>query len=145
MKKLLSISSNQRGFTLIETMVAMVIFAIVVLGSVAAIKWILRSQGDSLVNSTIINEMQNRLQRASAPTGSDCPSSLSTSSGIPIGLVNYYIGCAIMETPLPSDSSIKIKWYVLGADTTQAKANQCASDAVDSTKTPSSDCYIVGK
>lgn len=146
MKAQPSISSKQRGFTLMETLVAMVLFAIVVLGSVAAIKWMLRAQGNSLINSTIISEMQNRLQTA-PPTAATCPDSLSTTSttGIEIGKTNYYIGCAIRETTMPSNSTVKIKWYVLGADTTQAKANQCASDAADSSKTPSADCYIVGK
>lgn len=130
--------ANQQGFTLLESLIALGLFAIIVLGSSAAIKHMLSTQRDMNISFVVINEMQKRLQQAQDKThlGNICDRVNTTAFSVNDQLT-YYFGCATTSMTV---GSVDIEWPVLAASSlSQATAQSCAANNVHYS------CYIVGK
>lgn len=139
MKQQPLLSVSQRGFTLIESLIALVLFAIIVLGSSVAIQQMLSTQKEMNISFIVVNEMQNRLQSAQDKTNvtnvcdrvSTLPYEINSSQ-------KYYFGCS---TEKISAGTKTIEWPVLAASTTsETVASNCAKGTlIDPT------CYVVGR
>ncbi|RKG52370.1 type II secretion system protein [Acinetobacter cumulans] len=127
---------NQHGFTLLESLIGLLVFSIVILGSGAAISKMLVSQKDLNSNFIIINVMQTKLQNAlSSSSGSNICDSINKDSFV-LASKTYYTACASEKITL-NDS--EIEWPVLAVSTSQTEAQTCADGTV------SDNCYIVGR
>lgn len=137
MKKYKSQLTSQQGFTLLESLVALIIFSIVVFGSGLAISRMLNVQKDMNMDYIISNEMQNKLQNTVIATGSnnvcDAP---SLKENIEINGKIYYVACSTEKITV-SDSLVE--WPVLAVSLDAAQAKACADGML------SSSCYMVGK
>lgn len=145
--------AKQQGFTLIESLVALVLFSIIVLGSSAAIKQMFSSQRDMNLSFIVINELQKRLQQAQdkSDVNDICNRINTTSFNINTDLT-YYISCKASSIPV---GSVDIQWPVLAASSiSQSVADSCLSDSyrqLDSAaltvdqRAPHYSCYIVGE
>lgn len=130
-------STKQKGFTLLESLVGLVIFSIIIFGSGLAISRMLNVQKDINTNYVIINEMQNRLQSAIQSTeGTPVPVCESTTlkQNISFNGKVYIVKCGVIKV-----GSSEVEWPVLAASTDATKATACAAG------TASDDCYIVGR
>ncbi|MBB4836724.1 type II secretion system protein [Acinetobacter schindleri] len=138
MKQQPLLSVSQGGFTLIESLIALLLFAIIVLGSSAAIKHMLSIQKDMNISFIVVNEMQNRLQGAHDKTDviNVCDRVLTTPYEINSSQ-KYYFGCSTKKI---SAETKTIEWPVLAVSTTSATvATNCAKGIIDPT------CYVVGR
>lgn len=132
--------TNQRGFTLLESLVGLVIFSIIVFGSGLAISRMINVQKDMNINYIVINEMQNKLQMAMQTTAANPPATLcqspSLTSNIIVANTTYYISCGTEKITV---GATVIEWPILAASTDAAKALSCAQGTI------SDSCYVVGK
>lgn len=136
MKMLNSPSFKQSGFTLIESLVALMIFSIIILGSAAAVSYMLKLQKEMQVNSIIINTIQNKLQNAlNTPASASLCSSIDLNS-FSLAQQTYHMACATEKIDI---NGIPVEWPVLAVSTQKNIAQSCAEGTL------SSDCYIVGK
>lgn len=139
MKQQPLLSVSQRGFTLIESLIALVLFAVIVLGSSVAIKHMLITQKEMNISFIVVNEMQNRLQSAQDKTDviNVCDRVLTTPYEINSSQ-KYYFGCF---TEKISAGTKTIEWPVLAVSTiSETVATDCAKGSViDPT------CYVVGR
>lgn len=138
MKQLTSISYKEQGFTLLESLVGLMLFSIVILGSGAAISKMLTAQKDLNTNFIIINMMQSKLQNAlNAPmTGNICDS--INKDNFTLGGKTYYTACSTIEV----DSSVSnTTWPILAVSQTLAEAQSCVSTSIPTDH----NCYIVGR
>ena len=135
---------EQRGFTLIEALIALLIFAFVVAGAALTMKHLLRTQKDVHVSSIVLDLMQERLQgvvgNPSAASGDICDS--INKNAFEVAGEDFYLGCHSQITTVTVDTGVTVdlKWPVLSAsNTSQAEATGCAdgSDIKDT-------CYMVG-
>lgn len=136
MKQQNLISYKERGFTLLESLVGLMLFSIVILGSGAAISKMMTAQKDLNTNFVIINMMQNKLQNAlnNTATGSIC--NAVNKDSFMLGGTTYYTACATESITINVSST---EWPVLAVSTTQAEAQSCANG------TASNNCYVVGR
>lgn len=136
MKQLTSISYKEQGFTLLESLVGLMLFSIVILGSGAAISKMLTAQKDLNTNFIIINMMQSKLQNAlnNTNTGSVC-TAVNKDSFVLAGKT-YYTACSIEKINM---GATETEWPVLAVSTTLAEAQTCANG------TASDNCYMVGR
>lgn len=132
--------TNQSGFTLIESLVSLVIFSITVLGSGLAISRMITVQKDMNIDYIVINEMQNKLQIAMQTSGSPAPASLclspSLTSNITVASQTFYVSCGTEKIQVDSTT---IEWPILAASTNQAAANTCSQGS------SSESCFVVGR
>jgi prepilin-type N-terminal cleavage/methylation domain-containing protein len=136
MKKLALRSCNQSGFTLLESLIALLIFAIIILGSGLALSKMLNQQREMHVNFILINTMQTKLQNALNNTSAtDICSSIDLNSII-VSQTTYYIGCSTEQIDI---NSTLIRWPVLAMSKTQSVVQSCAEG------TDHTDCYVVGR
>lgn len=137
MKKYKSPLTKQQGFTLLESLVALIIFSIVVFGSGLAISRMLNVQKDMNVDYIIINEMQNKLQNTVIASSSnnvcDAP---SLKDNIQLNGKTYYVACATEKITI---SGAVVEWPVLAVSLDAAQAKACADGIL------SSSCYMVGR
>ena len=135
-----SMPSKQRGFTLLEALVALVIFAMVILGRGMVMKYLLKTQKDIHVSPIVLDQMQERMQgvlgNPSSASGNICDS-INKNSFVLDGQT-FYLGCHV-ETD--SSSGVDIKWPILAASSTsQAEADGCADGSALKVG-----CYVIGK
>lgn len=136
--------SKQRGFTLLEALVALVLFAILVSGSALTMKHLLRTQTEVHVSSIVLDQMQERLQgvvgNPSSSSGDVCAS--INKNAFTIDGKTFHIACHTKTSTVAvaSGVTVNLKWPILAASSTsQAEADGCAdASAVKDT------CYIVG-
>lgn len=129
--------SKQKGFTLIESLIALVIFSIIVMGSGAAISKMLTVQKNMNVDFLIINNMQEKLQSAlNNDVGNSTCSAVEFDKNIEIAGQTYYVACAVETIPA---GTTNIEWPVLAVSTNLATAQSCATGQLDSS------CYVVGR
>lgn len=130
--------ANQHGFTLLESLVALVIFAIIVLGSSAAIKHMFNNQKDMNMSFIVVNEMQKRLQNAQDKSDiANICDRISTSPLTVNSEFTYYFGCSTQSLTV---NGVDIQWPILAASSQSVTiANNCAADTLHSS------CYVVGK
>ncbi len=136
MKQLTSHSSKHAGFTLLETLIALLIFSIIVLGSATAISRMLYAQKDMQQSAVIIQLMQNKLQQALNRSGGSHVCEAVNKDQFIVAAKTYYIACG---TERINVNTTVIEWPVLAVSDSQAKAQACAVGTVDPT------CYIVGR
>ncbi|MQW93168.1 prepilin-type N-terminal cleavage/methylation domain-containing protein [Acinetobacter wanghuae] len=135
MKQPLSLFAKQRGVTLVESLISLLLFSIIVLGSGAAIKSMITTQKDMNIGFIIVNEMQNRLQAAQTQTSvANLCSRISTATKS-IGNTTYYFKCFTQR--MSTDWTVEMPILV---------ASQKA-DVLDSciTNGPDPSCYVVGR
>ncbi len=139
MMKSKSISFKQQGFTLLEALIALVVFSIIILGSGTVLSRMLHTQKDIHVQSIIINQMQARLQGAvvnNTPTSGLCGA--INKDSILIDGHTYYVGCGIEQIV---KNGIVTEWPVLAISSTSQESSDRCADGTNIT----TDCYIVGK
>ena len=137
MKSPTSKSFNQNGFSLLESLISLLIFSIIVMGSGVAVSRMLNVQKDMNLNGIILNMMQTRLQNASSssPTRNICAS--VDVNQFTLASKTYYVGCS---TETIGSGSSMIAWPVLAvSNQTQAIASACAEG------TSHISCYVVGR
>lgn len=128
---------KQQGFTLIECLVALVIFSLIILGSGTAVSRMLNMQKDMNLNAIILNTIQTRLQNASSSAMSNNICSSIDLSQFVLANKTYYVGCASESMPIANNS---VAWPILAvSDDSQNTASACASG------TAHVSCYVVGR
>ncbi|WP_179998998.1 type II secretion system protein [Acinetobacter sp. YH12239] len=141
-------STNQRGFTLLESLVGLLIFSIIVFGSGLAISKMLNTQRYMNIDNIVINELQNRLQTITISNDSTdvCASfnnQPAVSKSFTLNGNTYYIYCNLNSENMSETSGVagtKITWPVLAASTNESHAKTCAEGSIDGL-----DCYRVGR
>jgi prepilin-type N-terminal cleavage/methylation domain-containing protein len=133
MKKTASILAKQRGFTILEALIGMVIFVIIIMGSGLMLKQTLFVQKEINVGTIVVNTIQERLQTASG-AADVCDSVDKTPFAV--ANQNYYIDC--INEQIDTDG-ITTYWPVIGVSTSDALAAACA-DGHDV-----ADCYVIGR
>lgn len=128
---------NQHGFSLLESLIALLIFSMIVMGSGVAISRMLNVQKEMNLNSVILNMMQTRLQNASnSSTTTNICNSVDVSQ-FSLGGQPYYVGCS---TDTIGSGTGMIAWPILAVSAkSQVIATGCASG------TSHISCYIVGR
>lgn len=129
--------SNQHGFSLLESLIALLIFSMIVLGSGVAISRMLNVQKDMNLNNIILNTMQTRLQNASTgSTTANVCSAVDLTQFVLAGKT-YHVGCS---TETIGSGASMIAWPILGVShETLAIASACANG------TAHISCYVVGR
>lgn len=142
MRKQTLMSSKQQGFTLLEALVALIIFSVIVVGSGVVLNWILKTQTNAYINGIIIDQMQARLQGAIvSPLSASNPCNSIDKTPFSVDGQTYHISCDIQPIAV---NSTTINWPILAVSTTQDSADACASAVVTNTP-PDLTCYIVGQ
>lgn len=136
MKQQTSHSFKQAGFTLLETLIALLIFSIIVLGSATAISRMLYAQKDMQQSAVIIQLMQNKLQQALNRSGGHHVCEAVNKDSFIVAAETYYIACA---TERINVNTTAIEWPVLAVSKNQTTAQACANG------TANSSCYVVGR
>lgn len=136
MKQPTSPLCKQHGFTLLESLIALIIFSIIILGSGTAVSRMLNVQKDMHVDFIIINLMQNKLQNALATTSAGDVCNGINLDHFVLAKTTYYMGCA--NEKIEIDSTF-VTWPVLAVSTDQNTANACAEGSHDDR------CYVVGR
>ena len=141
----MSKSINQQGFTLLESLVGILIFSIIVFGSGLAISKMLNTQRSMNIDNILINELQNKLQVAeqTAAATNICDADVFKTN-VEINNTTYFVACTLFSTEIEalkgSANSSQISWPVIAASyESKAIAQQCAQGAL------SSSCYRVGR
>ncbi|EZQ01310.1 type II secretion system protein [Acinetobacter sp. Ver3] len=137
--------TNQQGFTLLESLVGLLIFSIIVFGSGLAISKMINSQRNMNIDNILINELQNKLQVAeqTETTANICEAEIFKSN-IELNGTTYFVACSLLSTEIEalkgSANPSQMTWPVLAASReSKAVAEQCAQgDLVTS-------CYRVGR
>lgn len=127
--------SKTRAFSLIETLVGLLIFAIVLLANGKALNTFLKLQTESNIQLIVIDVMQSRLQKAVVSATAD-PCDGVTLDEFAIHGTTYYIAC-VVET-INKNGAIA-KWPVLAVGNTESHAQSCAAG------TETASCYVVGR
>ena len=130
--------NKQQGFTLLESLVALAIFSIVVLGSGMVMSRMLNIQQNMYVDDIIVNEMQSRLQNSMlmADQTAVCTDPRLTKN-IELNQHIYYVACGHEEIQMNDMDSVK--WPVLAVSENAAEAQACASGIQHAS------CYVVGR
>lgn len=135
MNQPLSSFANQRGFTLMESLIALVLFAIIILGSGAAIKSMLTTQKEMNIGFIVVNEMQNRLQAAQTQTNVTNLCGRVSITDKSVGNTAYHFKC--FSQKMSTDWAVEMPILVASE-----KANVLDSCITD---TPDPSCYVVGR
>ena len=138
MKALRSVYSEQGGFSLLEALVGLALFAIIFLGTSAALKHLTRAQTQINSSLVITNILQARLQNALGYAGGGNICSAVNQDSFILGEHTYYTFCSMEEHDL-AHTQAKIQWPFLVASTSQNEAQECATGVVHES------CYIVGR
>ena len=138
MKTLRSVYSQQSGFSLIESLIGLALFAIIFLGTSAALKHLTRTQTQINSSLVITNILQSRLQNALGHTGSGSICNSVNQDTFSLGKQTYYTFCGLEEHSL-ANTQAKVQWPFLVASTSQSEAEECATGVVHES------CYIVGR
>lgn len=139
MKQPRSSFAKQRGFTLMESLIALVLFAIIILGSGTAIKSMLTTQKEMNIGFIVVNEMQKRLQDAQDETATLGMCARISTNNLSVAGTTFYIGCSVQEITVSATQ--KVEWPVLAASShSLSTANGCATGT-----TLHNSCFVVGR
>ncbi|MFY9179292.1 MAG: type II secretion system protein [Venatoribacter sp.] len=131
---------KQQGVTLIESLVAFLIFALVLLANGSLLKDMLKVQGNSNEQMVVIDTLQERLHAsANNPNAANmCAATSVDTTDFTLGSKTYHVACAIVNED--NGAGFVVEFPVLAASATSAaNAQQCASG------TYSDDCFVVGR
>jgi prepilin-type N-terminal cleavage/methylation domain-containing protein len=130
--------TKQQGFTLLESLIALVIFSIVMFGSGLVISRMINIQKEMNIGDLITSELQSRLQNSTAITGAnEICNSPKLVENIYLEGITYYVRCATEE--IKTSANAVTKWPVLAVSQDQAQAQACATGIQHAS------CYVVGK
>lgn len=129
-------SSKERGFSLLESLIGLLLFSIVILGSGAAVSKMLTAQKDMNTSFIIINLLQSKLQNALNTTSTANTCATINKDSFALGGTTYYVACATEKITVNASQT---EWPVLAVSTSQASAQSCADG------TASDSCYVVGR
>lgn len=130
--------NKQQGFTLLESLVALAIFSIVVLGSGMVMSRMLNIQQHMYVDDIIVNEMQSRLQqRMLMPDQTAVCADPRLTQNIELNQRIYYVACGREQIQIGETDSVQ--WPVLAVSDNAAHAQACASGIQHAS------CYVVGR
>lgn len=138
MKALTSNYCKQQGFSLLEALVGLVLFAIIFLGSAVALKQLSGAQAQINISLIITNTLQARLQQALTHTEEGDVCSVIDSNSFDLGGKTYHIVC-VTEMVAVGSAGTEVKWPVLIASEDVADAQSCADGTLKDS------CYIVGR
>lgn len=128
---------NQKGFSLLEVLIALVIFSIVILGTIKMMNHILKSQKEISIQSIIFDQLQARIQGVfEYNLSSDVCSSINQEK-FEVNGEEYYIGCGVNEI---ATGSYVIEWPVLATSLNGKEAAELCATSKELTD----DCYMVG-
>lgn len=130
---------KHQGFTLIEALVAFLIFALVLLANGGLLKDMLKVQKDSNEQMIVADILQERLLSATLnPNVASQCQNLDTTN-FTFANTQYFVACAIVSST-DAGTGMVVEWPALAASSvSQAQAQSCLSGAV------TSDCFVVGK
>lgn len=127
---------KQQGFTLLESLVALVIFSIIILGSGVATSRMLNAQKNMNVDFVILNMMQSKMQNAlTSRVGGNICGAINLDSFV-LANTTYYMACG--KERIQIDSTV-VEWPVLAVSSVSSKATSCANGTADDS------CYVVGR
>ena len=136
MKQLTLPSCKQQGFTLLEALVAIIIFSIIILGSGVATSRMLNVQKNMHVDFVILNMMQNKMQNALSSNADGNICNVMNLDSFQLADTTYYMACGKEKIEI---DSTHVEWPVLAVSSTQSTATECANGTTDAS------CYIVGR
>lgn len=136
MKKPTSLSAKQQGFTLIEALVGLVIFAIIILGNGAATSRMLHAQKETNADFIILNLMQNKMQNALTRADSNDICSAINTDNFSVGDRTYYMACGLEHVEI---NGTTVNWPVLAVSKELGDATACAQGQLRA------GCYVVGR
>lgn len=139
MNQPLSSFANQRGFTLMESLIALVLFAIIILGSGTAIKSMLTTQKEMNVGFIVVNEMQKRLQQAQDKTDTSGMCARVSTDNFTVAGKTFYISCSIAEITVSTTQ--KSEWPVLAASHVSLSIAQACAAGTSLHES----CFVVGR
>lgn len=129
---------KQQGFSLLEALVGLVIFAIIFLGSTAALIHLSSTQAQINTSLIITNTLQSRLQLALNHDGTSDICTAIDQSSFNIGNQTYYALCTT-ETILVGSADTAVEWPILIASVSMSDAQDCVNGTIKES------CYIVGR
>lgn len=131
-------STKQQGFTLLESLVALVIFSIVMFGSGLVISRMLNVQKEMNVDEIIISELQSRLQNTmSVADSNEICAMPELTQNLQLEGIIYHVRCSTEEIKMASN--VVTKWPVLAVSKNAAEAQDCAAGGYHAS------CYVVGR
>lgn len=127
---------KQGGATLLESLVGLILFSIIILGSGMATSRMLHSQKEMNVDFVILNLMQNKLQNALATGASGGICERINTDDFHLASQTYHVRCGVEHIEL---DGLTTEWPILAASKDAALAASCAAGSVHI------NCYIVGR
>lgn len=137
MRSLASNFYNQKGFSLLEVLIALIISSIVILGTSTMMNYILKSQKEISIQSIIINQLQARIQGVFKYTISGDVCNSINQEAFEVNGKTYYIGCDVNKIVT---GSYVTAWPVLAA----SLEGEDAAELCATSKKLTDDCYMVG-
>jgi|LSQX01.3.fsa_nt_gb prepilin-type N-terminal cleavage/methylation domain-containing protein len=128
---------RQQGFSLLEVLVALILFSIIIIGSSKVIGHMMYAQKDMHVHGIVIDQLQARIQGVVSTANNTDVCSAINKEPFDVDNAEYFIGCSTNKILIDEHA---IDWPVLAASSKgKSTAESCAA-----TKQAGSDCYIVG-
>ena len=137
MKSSISSFYNQKGFSLLEVLIALVIFSIVILGTSQVMNHMLKSQKEINIQSIILGQLQARIQGAVEHSQSNDVCSSINQEAFEVNGEEYFVACGVNE--IVTDNYV-IEWPVLAASSKGEEAAELCATLKELTD----DCYMVG-
>ncbi len=137
MKSSISSFYNQKGFSLLEVLIALVIFSIVILGTSQVMNHMLKSQKEINIQSIILGQLQARIQGAVEHSQSNDVCSSINQEAFEVNGEEYFVACGVNEIVT---GNYVIEWPVLAASSKGEEAAELCAILKELTD----DCYMVG-
>lgn len=128
---------NQKGISLIEALVAFLIFSLVLLANGTLLSGMFKSKKESNIQSIIVDILQERLQSTSVDPDAISLCANILGNNISLGGKQYYVACTVLTK---QENGVTVQWPVLAASGVSASnAQQCSSGNI------TDDCFVVGR
>ena len=137
MKSSISSFYNQKGFSLLEVLIAVVIFSIVILGTSQVMNHMLKSQKEINIQSIILGQLQARIQGAVEHSQSNDVCSSINQEAFEVNGEEYFVACGVNEIVT---GNYVIEGPVLAASSKGEEAAELCAILKELTD----DCYMLG-